>query len=236
MNTMKFKPYAFLLHWVINAVGVWLVASVASLIAWVPIAVLISVLDQYPVLAPIVRVISTVAIFTIPGMSIGYILGEVQQNILRDFLKWDFAPHWVRYSSIGGLIGGIAVIGFSVLFGAALPERIQWMMLLPLFILPISIMQWRILDPIAHEAWMWILGNLVAAIVFSGLFFSTQPMPFIEALPVASLILWLMAAIALGAITGVVILWLYQHQISEWDDENAELAPVYVEVRNQDDQ
>ena len=110
------------------------------------------------------------------------------------------------------------------------------MMLLPLFILPISIMQWRILDPIAHEAWMWILGNLVAAIVFSGLFFSTQPMPFIEALPVASLILWLMAAIALGAITGVVILWLYQHQISEWDDENAELAPVYVEVRNQDDQ
>lgn len=173
-------------------------------------------------------------IFIIPGLSIGYIIGDIQYNLLRDFLDWTFID-WIKYSAIGGLIGGMAVLLLNLLLVNYLPQRLQWMMVLPVFILPLSLMQWRLLRDVAREAWMWVLANLTGAIVFSGLLFSLDPLPFIERSPLIDIMMWILAASSFGFITGIVMLWLYERPLSEWDDEDAELAPVYIEVRNRDD-
>ncbi|MEO1290747.1 MAG: hypothetical protein AAFV93_23645 [Chloroflexota bacterium] len=236
MNTLDVKPNDFLLHWILNALGVWLVASVAILVSWTPIAIIISILNQYPLLEPLVPIISTIALFTLPGLSIGYVIGDMQQRLLHNFLRWNFGTEWVRVSSFGGLLGGILAMGTLFLVGHHLSERMQWMIALPLFILPMSFLQWRILREVANNAWLWILGNVVATIVFSGLFFSTQPMPFELIDPLHGILMWLLAASALGIITGIVMLWLYEHPRTGWHEPNDELAPVYIEVRTRDDQ
>lgn len=233
MNTINVNPNRFLRHWLMHAIFVWVVSAVASLIAWSPVAILIAVLGQYESLFFLVNILSTVAILTLPGAVIGYMVGDFQRNLVRDLLGWDLT-HWIKYSIIGGVLGGLSVIAGMVVFGTSLPERVQWMLTLPLFIVPLSACQWWVLRPTTRDAWMWILGNLVAAIVFSGLFFSTQTMPFSRAEPLSSVFNWLFAAGSLGIITGVVMLWLYDRPISEFDDENAELARVYVEVHNRD--
>ena len=75
----------------------------------------------------------------------------------------------------------------------------------------------------------------MGAIVFSALFFSTQTMPFHLVEPLGDLLRWLLATGAMGVVTGVVMLWLYERPLTEFDDENAELARVYVEVHTRDD-
>jgi len=234
MNTINVNPQRFLLHWLASAIGVWPVAAVACLVAWTPIAILTAILGQYESLFPLARIISTIAIFIIPGMSIGYVIGDLQHTLLRDILKWDFQD-WVRYSSIGGVAGGLLVILAIMTVGRGLSENLQWMITMPLFILPISIMQWRLLRQSARDAWLWIAANLTAAIVFSGLVFNTRPLSFLQYEPLNSIIIWFFAAMSIGVITGVVMLWLYEHPLSDWNDDDAEFAPVYIEVRNRDD-
>lgn len=234
MNTINVNPNRFLRHWMMHAIGVWAVAAIASLIAWSPIAILISVLGQYDSLTFLINIISTVAIFTIPGAVIGYMIGDFQRNLVRDLLRWDLTG-WIKHSTFGGLIGGIAVIIGMMVFGGYLPERIQWMLTLPIFIMPLSISQWWLLRTSTREAWMWILGNLVGAIVFSGLFFNTQTIPFSLIEPLGGFLTWVFAAASLGIITGIVMLWLYDRPLSEFDNENAELARVYIEVRSRDE-
>ena len=233
MNTINVNPNRFLRHWLMHAIFVWIVSAVASLIAWSPVAILIAVLGQYDSLFFLVNILSTVAILIIPGAVIGYMVGDFQRNLVRDLLGWDLTP-WIKYSIMGGVIGGLSVIAGMMLFGTYLPERIQWMITLPLFILPLSACQWWVLRQTTRDAWMWILGNVVAGIVFSGLFFSTQTMPFVLAEPLSSLFTWLIAAGSLGIITGIVMLWLYERPITEFDD-NLELARVYVEVHSRDE-
>lgn len=233
MNTLNVNPYRFLRHWIASSIGAWPVAAVACLIAWTPVAILNSIPGQYESLRLPVQIISSLAMFIIPGMSIGYVIGDLQHTLLRDILKQDFSQ-WVRYSTIGGLAGGVLVISATLLFGHYMSDQVQWMLILPLFMLPISIMQWRLLRPVARDAWLWILANLTAALVFSGLLFNTRSYPFYGSEPFTDLLLWLCGATAIGIITGVVMLWLYEHPLSEWDDEDAEVAPVYIEVRNRD--
>lgn len=234
MNTTNVNPNRFLQHWLMHAITVWAISAVASLIAWSPVAIVISVLGQFDSLFFLVKIISTIAIFIIPGAVIGYMIGDFQRNLVRDLLGWEL-QEWIRFSIIGGVAGGILVIISMVLFGSHLSERIQLMLTMPLFILPLSACQWWILRPTSREAWMWILGNLVGAIVFSSLFFSTQTLPFPVVEPIGNLLKWLFATGSMGVVTGVVMLWLYERPLTEFDDENAELARVYVEIHNNRD-
>ena len=234
MNTSNVNPNRFLQHWLMHAIAVWAVAAVASLIAWSPVAIIISVLGQYDSLFFLVNIISSLAILIIPGAVIGYMIGDFQRNLVRDLLGWEL-QNWIKASISGGVAGAILVIITMMLWGSYLPERIQWMLTMPLFVLPISACQWWILRASTREAWMWILGNVVGAIVFSALFFSTQTMPFHLVEPLGDLLRWLLATGAMGVVTGVVMLWLYERPLTEFDDENAELARVYIEIHTRDD-
>lgn len=233
MNTIDFNPNLFLRQWLAHAIGIWPVAAVASLVAWTPIAIVLSLLGQFESLTFIINGISTLAFFTIPGAVIGYVIGDFQQTLMRQHLHWDVSE-WVKFSVFGGFIGGMLVILMMLLFGTQVSEQVQLILALPLYILPLSVAQWWTIRRDALEAWMWILGNVVGAIVFSGLFFINQPLPLTDAQPINMIIMWLIAASALGIITGIVMLWLYERPLAEHDNEN-ELAPVYVEVRHRDE-
>lgn len=234
MNTINVDENRFLRHWLVSSLGAWPTAAVACLIAWLPIAILSSLIAQFESLEFVAQGLLNLGIFIIPGLSIGFIVGDIQYNLLRDFLDWTFID-WIKYSAIGGLVGGMAVFILNLLLVNYLPQRLQWMMVLPVFILPLSLMQWRLLRTVANEAWMWVLANLTGAIVFSGLLFNLHPLPFIEHSPLIDIMMWILAASSFGFITGIVMLWLYERPLVEWDDEDAELAPVYIEVRNRDD-
>lgn len=234
MNTMDVRPNLFLRQWILNAIGIFPVAAIASLITWTPVAILMAILGNFEMLSILTRIIFTMALLILPGASIGYAIGEVQRNLMRDYLKWDIKA-WINRSIVGGFIGGLLIIGFIFVFENQLATQTQLMAILPLFILPISIAQWTTLRRIARDAWLWILANVVGAIVFNGLLFMNQNLFAPQFEPIKMLLLWLAASAALGVITGIVILWLYERPITEWDADNAELAPVYVEVRTRED-
>jgi hypothetical protein len=49
--------------------------------------------------------------------------------------------------------------------------------------------------------------------------------------------LWLLAVLAQGAITGLVMLWLYDRPVNDWDlEDEKQVAPVYLEVRSRSDE
>ncbi|MGJ3239413.1 MAG: hypothetical protein ACFE0Q_11955 [Anaerolineae bacterium] len=233
MNTLNINSNRFLLHWLVNALSVWLSAGMACFLAWLPFAVLISVLGQFDNLLWLTGTIGTVALLIVPGASIGYVIGDIQRNLIRDFLRWDFSD-WQRATMFGGVLGGLAVIGSMLVLRAEISLYWQWMLMMPLFILPISLMQWRILRHHSREAWVWVLGNLVAGIVFSGLFFNPNPFPIELNAVIDNILRWGISASAQGIITGIVMLWLYDHPASDWDDD-AELARVYLEIHSHDD-
>ncbi len=235
MNTMNVNPNRFLRHWLASAIAAWPVSGIACLLAWIPFAVVSSILAQYESLELLARLILMLGIFTIPGLSIGYIIGDMQNTLLRDLLHRDF-DQWIRYSSIGGLIGGFLVITGNFVASNHLSEHWQWMLMLPLFILPVCVMQYLLLRQSMRDAWMWIIGNIVAAIVFSGLLFNAAPFPFSGEEPFYAMLMWFVAAAASGMITGIVMLWLHERPTIDpyYDDDDAELAPVYIEVRNRD--
>jgi hypothetical protein len=107
------------------------------------------------------------------------------------------------------------------------PMMLQ-LLLMPLFAFGLSAGQWVVLRDMAHQAWVWIAGNTSAAIVFGGLLLlNPSPLP-----GSFGIFIWfVVAAMAQGAVTGYVILWLYDHLRRTRDDER-EPAPVYLEVRN----
>ncbi|MEL6307387.1 MAG: hypothetical protein AAFQ52_04540 [Chloroflexota bacterium] len=233
MRTRNDAPNRFLRHWLFHALVIWPIAAIASVITWLPVAVVASMMGGYDNLTPIVNGISTIGLLTLPGMTVGYMVGDVQWRLMGDHLNWR-QKGWVRMSIIGGLLGEWLMVAGTLLLANSLPERTQLMIMLPLFIVPLSIAQWWILRRTTRDAWLWILANVSGAMVFSGVFFMNPMFPFVSIEPLSSLLLWLLAASSLGIITGIVLLWLYDRPLLDWD-ENSELARVHVEVYSRND-
>jgi len=236
MEERKTLYNRFLWMWLIDSVGVWPVAMIACALAWSPIFLLNILFIRGDFSPPLFEFISFMALLLLPGPTIGYCVGDLQRGLIRTQLVWN-TRGWVRWSVVGGLFGGVlAVLGgfFSMhYFG----EPIQWMVLMPLYVFGLSLGQWWVLRRFAEESWMWILGNVVGGIVFSGLLFMNQPDAADPYHALWMLLLWAAAVLAQGAITGIVLLWLYDRPVNQQDnplDDDDALARVYVEVRRDD--
>lgn len=238
MQTRQDSPNRFLRHWLLNALIIWPIAGIASIIVWIPVAVVMSMLGRYDDLMPLVHGLSLICLLTLPGMTIGYMIGDFQRSLMREHLNWQ-QRDWIRLSVLGGLLGEWLVVGITFVIAGMVPEKVQLMLMLPLFVLPLGVAQWWSLRRTTRDAWLWILANITGAMVFSGVFFMNPAFPFVNALdiePLTTLALWALAASSLGIITGVVILWLYDHPVEdggEWEDD-PELARVHVEVYTHD--
>ena len=234
MENNSINPNRFLREWIGNSIYIWLIAAVVCFIALVPFAILYGVFHQEGVSLEMMRWFMAIALMTIPGVVIGYTVGDRQENLIDYHLHWSLKG-WTRLSMLGGFFGGVLVVAKALAFQSLAGHPYLLMLNMPLYVLCLSIAQWLILRNVAREAWLWILGNVVGGIVFSGILFLNQPSPTHPAYGWILLGLWGLATLGQGIITGIIILWLYDRPIDEWDDNDAEVAPVYLEVHTRSD-
>lgn len=230
MNTVNYNSNRFLVHWMLSALLIWPASLFMSMLLWTPISFLLSFLHPWFSSEPIILMLEIVAMLIIPSFVIGYVVGETQKTLAHDDLDW-YLNHWQKLSIVGGVSGGL-LIATLFYFVNGLNEQTLWILAMPIFMLVLSSFQWLEMRKVAREAWLWILGNVTGACVFSGLLFINQLDPMSENYPFLNFGLWIFATLAQGMITGIVLLWLYDRPIADSDDE---LAPVYLEVRSRDD-
>jgi hypothetical protein len=233
MHNIRPNPNRFLMEWVLDKVLLWPRAMIACVLAWAPLAIVVVVIVQDSEPALWLRILTITAGLLLPGIAVGFVAGEAQYRLMRDHLDWQ-PLHWIRNSTIGGALGGGVALLSTAWTDSSITEQLLFAM--PLFALFLSAAQWFSLRRVTHSAWLWILGNLVGGIVFTGLFLINHPGPFNPLGSFGTLFMWLLAVSAQALITGIVLLWLYDRPVLEWDndDDERELAPIYVEVYTDD--
>lgn len=231
MNTVNYNSNRFLVHWMLSALLVWPMSLFLSLLLWTPVSLLLNFLPPQFSSEPIILMLEIFTLLIIPSLVIGYVLGETQKTLIHDELDWNLS-HWLKLSIGGGISGGLLVTALFY-FLSGFDERTLWILAMPAFMLVLSSFQWLEMRQVAREAWLWILANVTGACVFSGLLFINQLNPMGDNYTFLSFGLWILATLAQGMITGIVLLWLYDRPIIENEHE---LAPVYLEVHsNRDD-
>ncbi|MCU0511639.1 MAG: hypothetical protein MUE40_03620 [Anaerolineae bacterium] len=158
----------------------------------------------------LLSLVSFAAIAAILGGSIGYSLGHIQRYLLRRHLYWT-ADGWRRASVVGGVVGGLAAGGAVSLLSDAARLNDMWLLLpMPVYITVVSVFQWAALRPATRQAWLWVLANLVGGLVYSGLIVMNQPPAYSRTYEETTLLLFGLAVLAQGFITGFVMLWLFE--------------------------
>jgi hypothetical protein len=223
MNTKNFTSKHFLTHWMLNALLIWPSSLMLCIFLWWPVSLILKLLGLETNAGFITYSIIMVLRLIVPGLVVGYIIGGFQKLLVQDDLNWHL-PDWLLLSAAGGFVGGLAIL---LLLYVPTTSIFNWMLAMPIFMLCVSSFQWLKMQQMVQAAWMWILANLSAGCVFSGLLFMNQPSVHNE--PLLSFGLWILASLAQSLITGIVLLWLYDRPIMD----EAELAPVYLEVRDE---
>ena len=223
MNTRNFTSRNFLAHWMLNSLLIWPSSLMLCIFLWWPVALILRLfgldIETHSIFSLIINFIRLI----IPGLLVGYIIGGFQKILAHDDLGW-YLSDWLKYSAIGGFLGGLVIV--LLLYVPPTSTR-SWMMAMPIFMGILSSFQWLKMRQMVHDAWLWILANLSAGCVFSGLLFMNHPTIHNE--PLMSFALWIFATLAQGLITGIVLLCLYERPIID----EAELAPVYLEIRDE---
>lgn len=189
--------------------------------AWIPIQLVLIAMVQYLNVEVLAMPLGAAAMLLLPGVILGRAIGWIQHELLRNHLNWEM-DDWIRYSTIGGTLGGVLVVFFE--YGLSLwLSPMPLLFAMPLFALCLSMCQWLVLRQTARESWLWILGNVSAGVVFSGLLTSYSSL-LDTPLWIAGL--WIIATVAQSFITGVVVLWLYDRPLPQ----RQEPARVFVEI------
>lgn len=221
----------FLRHWMLNCVTVYPIALMLGFLIWLPLGIIQHWLSAHAGLTDLADAFMTVTLLVLPGGVAGYCIGQAQLEVIRDTLKWQIDDDWLLYSALGGVVGGIVVILLWSLQAdfASIEALAFWMM--PIFLTCLSVSQALVLRKYAHSDWLWILANVTAGLIFSSILLrTTLHIPDLYFRPTV-IILWLIAALAQGAVLGYVMLWFYE-KLNRFVDIP---APAYVEVYDETD-
>lgn len=229
-NLYRIHNTRFLLRWVLSGLFVWLLGGVLSIAAGFVgffVAMVVSTLLRIEV-----PFIAYWIVAGFVGAATGYAIGTIQQWLVRRDLYWEL-DHWTRWSMIGGAVAAIAVYSVLLLSEALTANThpayyhsndyqtlLNLLLVLPFtaFVGILSVFQWRILRQFVHGAWLWVLANVVGGWVVSIVY--VQDGSFLQ---------WLIGAFALAAISGAVMLYLFQTQV-----RRQHLTPAPVPVRTDD--
>jgi hypothetical protein len=210
----RIKPRNFLLWWMACGVFVYPLTVMVGGLILMPIAFLA------PILMPDFYMDQNGIIFTLIGVPvIGIVIGAtmawLQRWLLRGKLYWA-AEGWRKWSILGGVLGAFAVLGVSTMIRIVAPYYVAdgWVMFaaMPVFVLVVSIFQWLSLRHAVRQAWLWILGNGIAGIVFSGVLTRNQSY-FNGNVPFLALGIIALAVLGQGFITGYVMLFLFEKKL-----------------------
>ena len=170
------------------------------------------------------------------GGIVGFSVGLLQKSAIKRYFHFDL-HNWRRASLIGGMIAApvmvLSIYGLNsvisdnywVLYDSGLYSPLSFMIsVLPMimYVTVMSAIQIVILRRYVSHAWLWILANTVAGLMFSMLVTSAYD---------PDLGNWLLAAIAQGAVTGFAMLWLLHHLNRQIEiDEQQEFAYQHVPI------
>lgn len=152
------------------------------------------------------------------GAMIGLAVGMLQKWLIGRHLYYEL-PRWRKLSLIGGAIGGPVAwacntyfadwIGVSYISSGpyyGLPGILYGLLPMTVFAFFLGLLQFVDLRRFVEGAWLWILGNVIGGVVFSMVAVNN---------PRAGLEVWLVAMACQGAVTGGVLLWLFQTAVRE---------------------
>lgn len=222
----------FLLTWMGSSVVVWPVAAFACLILFSASWIVVDMVDGLlALLAPfaLLQFLGMLLLGALPGLAIGMVAGSLQHGLLRHHFGVALTG-WTSRTIWGSALASCVVVTLALNVPAENVVRYWELAAFPLFIFLASIAQWTLLQRVVQRAWMWVLANAASGVVFVGLMAMNQPSSELVWYPFLQLGLWLLASAAQGAITGIVILWLFDRPRDRWDDDDMEKAPVYLEV------
>jgi hypothetical protein len=208
----RIKPFSFMLWWIACSIFVWPLAVVMLGLVLVPLTLAL----QY--LMPDLYYSSTsttlMGIFGVPllGLTLGLTVAMLQRWLLRNKLYWA-ADGWRKWSLLGGAIGACIVYGITSMIDIMLPypESEVWspFVMMPVYVLSVSAAQWFALRNAVKQAWLWVFGNFVAGMVFSGLLSSYYD----GDTNIGVLAMFALGVLAQGYITGYVLLFLFEKKL-----------------------
>lgn len=178
--------WEFWLYWIIAHGLIWLASQILILFG-------VNFLTLIGLPLALVLFIVNMATFALPGAWIAF-----TQRVLIRFRFGLYLNDWRRYSAAGWLAGGALFALLTPLaFTATIPSTLIFALV---FTVP-ALAQWRVLRrTIKQRAWLWVLANIVAGILFT--------LPIETALVADSGLLLMGAGVLQGAVTGILL-----HQI-----------------------
>lgn len=216
MNEYQIDGKAFLSRWLLYSVLVWPFAIFCGGVFAFAMSIFFATVEPLQRSDLLAAIIGFMAV-PIMGMIVGFCVGQLQRALLRKRLYWA-ADRWRTLTLVGGAIGAVVYVLVSILVGDPFAED-SLMLAMPLFIVCVSVMQWFQLRQAVRSAWLWIVSNLVGGMVFTGLIFMNQPVDGFYS-NLIMLGIWLIAIVAQGAITGQIMLYLFQTQLYPMQPED----------------
>lgn len=209
----------FLVRWIVYSVVVWPMAILCGGLIAFGLSIISASVQN---LASARSVNDALWLLAIPwiGATIGFCVGHLQRNLLRKRLYWA-ADRWRVMSTIGGALGSLIVVGALALLGdRAVNFDDLLIFAMPVFMLFVSIAQWVRLRHAVRNSWLWLASNVAAGLVFSGFVFMNQPDWSSNSYSLLMLGLWFLGIVAQGAITGQIMLYLFQTQLHPMQPED----------------
>lgn len=215
MHNYQIKANRFLLWWVIGSIMVYPMAVILGGILMVPVGMVANFMRPTSYYYYNTSYHSTlpdfffgVAVVILLGGVIGFCVGQIQRNLLRRYLYWT-ADNWRRHSVMGGMGGAILAMMVSNLLPNSAGDW-KFLVMMPVYVLCLSIAQWMTLRHATRSAGLWIFANVIGGVVFSGVLVMNQPDYYSRSYNTVMFFLFGLAVFAQAVITGIMMLWLFE--------------------------
>ncbi|MGJ3239414.1 MAG: hypothetical protein ACFE0Q_11960 [Anaerolineae bacterium] len=229
MNNSRYRiaPFKTLAWWLAYSLFIWPMSIVALAMVGLPLLYLTNGLFYSQLYHPMLEMSLTVLGVPFAGVIFGACLAFLQRDILRTRLYWT-ADDWYRWTIIGS-VAGVIVIGVLAL----IYPRLFWynhnqLYVMPIFLTVLSLFQVVSLREAVKQTWLWVFAHLVGGVVFASVLRSAYDNP-----PHNDLLMMILAVLAVGLVTGIVLLFLFQRHLLPMQnpsDETPKQSPETVSL------
>lgn len=190
--------------WILMGYGVYFVVILGfAMLSFISSLIRLTYRPSFMMSDPLRSNVLTLAMLIALAVVVGWSVGFLQKLVIEQRLEWS-AEGWVFWSVVGAILGLVVLIAFITLF-PRFTEQNGPSYLMPLFITPVAMCQWRVLRQAVTQAHLWVLANIAA-----GLSYALIPTVFAS----EPLLIVLLAPLAQSALTGMMLIWLFErHRI-----------------------
>ncbi len=186
--------------WILMGYGVYFVVILGlAMLSLISSLISLTYRPSFMMSDPVRYNLWTLAMLSAFAVVVGWSVGFLQKLVIEQRLAWR-AEGWVFWSVVGAILGLLGVIAFITLFPRFTAQNGP-SYLMPLFITPVAMCQWRVLRRAVNQAHLWVWANAAA-----GLSYALIPGVF-AAEPLLSVLL---APLAQSALTGMMLIWLFE--------------------------